>query len=154
MPGRHQSNLDVIVDVSEQTIAQVRKDIVRPIVTKRSPVHDLNTCHSQNIVGKPACIWKQSVIITDKGNEFAGGVCKGKLPILRHGQNAIGPEMPDAAAVEALNDRFSRAVSPIVLDDNLEIVIDLIDEGCQRMSKGIGPFKRWDNQGKARHRST
>ena len=154
MPGRHQSNFDVIVDVSDQPIAQVGVDIVRPIVTKRAPVHDLDTCPPENAVCQPACIWKQSVIVTHKGNEVAGGICKRKLPILRHRQNAIGPEMPDAAVVEAVNDRFSRVVSPIVLDDNLEIVIDLVDEGCERMSKGIGPLKRRDNQGKARHRST
>src|SRR5216684_4194467 len=125
MPGRHQSNLDVIVDVSDQTIARVGIDIVRPIVTKRSPVHELDTCPPENPVCQPACIWKQSVIVPDKGNEFAGGICERKLPILCHWQNAIGPEMPDAAVVEAVNDGLSRAVAPIVLDDNLEIVIDL-----------------------------
>jgi hypothetical protein len=56
--------------------------------------------------------------------------------------------------VEAVNDRFSRAIAPVVLDDNLEIVIYLVDERCERMSKGIGPLKRWNNEGKARHRST
>src|SRR5229473_3661731 len=146
MPRRHQSNLDIIVDVSDQTIAQAGIDIVRPIVTKRPPVHDLYTCHSQNIVRKPACIWKQSVIVTDKGNEFAGGICKRKLPILRHRQNAIGPEMTDAAVVEAVNNCFSRAVASIILDDNLEIIIDLVDEGCERMPKGIGPLKRRNNE--------
>src|SRR5258708_24275931 len=137
MPGRHQSNLDVIIDLSDQTIAQFWKDIVRPIVTKRSPVHDLNTCHSQNSVGKPACIRKQSVIVTDKGNEFAGGICKRKLPILRHWQNAIGPEMPDAAVVEAVKDRISRAVAPLVLDANLAILILFVFAGCERMCHGL-----------------
>ncbi len=62
--------------------------------------------------------------------------------------------MLDPVVVEAVNDCFSRAVAPIVLDDNLEIVMELVDERCERISKGIGPLERWDNEGKARHQST
>src|SRR5258706_1180409 len=112
MPRRHQSNLDVVVDVSDQTIAQIGKDIVRPIVTKRSPVHDLDTRPPENAVCQPPCIWKQSVIVTDKGNEFAGGICKRKLPILSHRQNAIGPEMPDAPECLPCQDFLLISCSP------------------------------------------
>jgi hypothetical protein len=62
--------------------------------------------------------------------------------------------MPNAVVVEIVNDRFGGAVPSIVLNDYLEVAIGLIDEGCERVSKGVRPLKRRNNQRETRHLST
>ena len=149
---RHDLNVKIVVDRSDQPVTKLRVQIVGPIIAIGMPAHDLHTGAIENIGGGSACIRKQAIVVADEGDELAGSIGEGHLPILGHRDDRFGHKMADAGVIGLLQERRSFGVGTIILDDDLKVLVRLRDGCCESVPERVRASQRGNDDRESRHR--